>query len=233
MPAAKVATREEWLAARKALLAKEEHTHVRDALNRERLALPWVKVEKRYVFEGADGKETLADLFGPRSQLVIKHFMFAPDWEEGCLGCSFEVDHVGGALAHLEHHDVSYLAVSRAPWPKIAAYQQRMGWQFKWVSSHGSDFNYDFHASFPKNGDANGKVFSNFEVRDFEIEDVSGRSAFYKDEKGDVFHTYSGFERGNEEVLGTYMLLDLTPKGRNEKGPRHNLTDWVRRHDEY
>jgi len=230
----KVVSRAEWLAARRQLLAREkELTNARDEVSRQRRELPWVKVEKPYAFDGPNGKETLADLFGGCSQLLIKHFMFGPGWKEGCVGCSFEVDHIRGALAHLQNHDVTYVAVSRAPLQEIEAFKQRMGWSFKWVSSFGSDFNYDYHVSFNRDDLARGKVYYNFEMCDIEMEELSGRSVFYKDEAGDVFHTYSAYGRGTEELLSTYVVLDLMPKGRNETGPNYNLTDWVRHHDRY
>ncbi|HUH83468.1 MAG TPA: thioredoxin family protein [Stellaceae bacterium] len=229
-----VVSREDWLVARKALLAKEKAlTKARDELSRERRDLPWVKVEKAYVFEGPHGKETLADLFAGRSQLVVDHFMLGPGWKEGCVGCSFGADHIDGSLVHLEHHDVSVVAVSRAPLPEIEAFKKRMGWRFKWVSSFGSDFNYDFHVSFRPEELAKGKVYYNYELCDAGIDELPGNSVFYRDESGEIFHTYSTYARGSEVLLGTYHLLDLTPKGRNETGPRHNLTDWVRHHDRY
>ena len=230
----KVVSREEWIAARKQLLVREkELTRLRDQVSEERRALPWVKVEKNYVFEGPDGKETLADLFGGRSQLVVKHFMFGPEWEEGCVGCSFEVDHIEGALVHLEHHDVTYVAISRTPLAKIEAFKKRMGWRFKWVSSYGSDFNFDYHVSFTKEDLARGKVDYNYRLIDASIDELSGISVFYKDEAGEIFHTYSTYARGAEELLSTYIVLDLTAKGRNETCPSHDLTDWVRYHDKY
>jgi predicted dithiol-disulfide oxidoreductase (DUF899 family) len=229
----RIVSRDEWLTARKAHLAKEkELTRLRDQLSAERRELPWVKVEKPYVFEGPEGKLTLADLFDGRSQLIVKHFMFGPDWEEGCVGCSFEVDHVGGALMHLEHHDVSYALVSRAPLGKIEAFKKRMGWLVKWVSSYGDDFNYDFHVSFKPEEIANGEVYYNYEMHKFQSDEMSGRSVFYKDPAGDIFHTYSSFARGGEPFLGTYSYLDITPKGRDET-VNGNLTDWVRHHDRY
>jgi predicted dithiol-disulfide oxidoreductase (DUF899 family) len=228
-----VVARDEWLAARKQLLIKEkEFTRLRDQLNAERRALPWVKVEKPYMFDGPDGRQSLADLFDGRSQLIVKHFMLGPDWQEGCVGCSFEVDHVGGALVHLEHHDVSYVAVSRAPLAKIAAFKDRMGWRIKWFSSHGSDFNYDFHVSFTEDELAKGEAYYNYEIRKIGIDELSGRSVFYKDAAGDIFHTYSSYGRGGELFLGTYSFLDITPKGRDEN-LNGNLTDWVRHHDRY
>jgi len=225
-----IVSRADWIAARKQHLAKEkELTHLRDKLSAERRALPWVKVDKSYVFDGPSGKETLADLFDGRSQLVVQHFMWRADLGQGCVGCSFEADHVDGALVHLEHHDVSYVRVSRAPLAAIEAYNKRMGWRPKWVSSLGSDFNFDYHVSFAKDELAKGKVYYNYEMTEASIEELPGLSVFYKDENGDIFHTYSSYARGNEEVLSTYIYLDLTPKGRNES----SAMDWVRRHDEY
>lgn len=230
----RIVSQEEWLVARKAHLVKEkELTKRKDALSTERRNLPWVKVEKSYVFDGPDGKETLADLFDGRSQLIVKHFMFGPGWKEGCVGCSFHSDHIDGARMHLEHHDVTLVAVSRAPLSEIEAFKKRLGWGFRWVSSHGSDFNYDYHVSFTQEDIAKGEVYYNFETRAFQSEEMSGISVFYKDANGDIFHTYSSYARGNEHLLGTYNYLDLTPKGRNETGPNHNLTDWVRHHDRY
>ncbi|HEY1461971.1 MAG TPA: thioredoxin family protein [Terriglobales bacterium] len=231
---ANVVSRAEWLAARRELLTEEKAlTRARDAVSQKRRELPWVKMDKDYVFDGPNGKEKLADLFGGRSQLIIYHFMFAPGWNEGCVGCSFLSDHVDGAVQHLEQHDVSYVAVSRAPLAEITPFMKRMGWKFKWVSSFGTDFNYDFHVSFPKEEVAKGKVYNNFEMQEAYGDEVSGTSVFYKDANGDIFHTYSQYSRGGEAALGTYHFLDLTPKGRNETGPGFNLTDWVRHHDRY
>jgi len=230
----RIVSQDEWVAACKQLLVKEkEFTRLRDRLAAERRALPWVKVEKPYVFDGPDGKETLADLFGGHSQLIIKHFMFGPGWSEGCVGCSFGQDHVDGILVHLKHRDVSYVAVSHAPLPEIQAFKKRMGWQVKWVSSFGSDFNFDFHVSFRPEEIAKGEVYYNYETSKIGIDELSGNSVFYKDVNGDVFHTYSSYGRGGEDMLGTYRFLDLVPKGRDETGPNHNLTDWVRHHDRY
>jgi predicted dithiol-disulfide oxidoreductase (DUF899 family) len=229
-----IVSHDEWLVARKQLLVKEkELTRLRDRLAAERRALPWVKIEKPYVFDGPEGKETLADLFGGRSQLIIKHFMLGPGWTEGCVGCSFELDHIDGILVHLEQRDVSYVAVSRAPLPEIQAFKKRMGWHIKWVSSAGSDFNYDFHVSFGPGEIATGEGYYNYEMRKIGVEELSGRSVFYKDVNDDVFHAYSSFGRGGEDLLGTYRLLDLVPKGRDETGPNRNLSDWVRHHDRY
>jgi predicted dithiol-disulfide oxidoreductase (DUF899 family) len=230
----KLASRDEWLTARKELLKQEkELTRQRDALSAKRRELPWVRVEKEYVFDTPKGKQTLADLFDGRSQLVVNHFMLGPGWKEGCVGCSFGADHIEGALVHLEHHDVTVVVVSRAPLHEIEAYKKRMGWRFNWVSSYDSDFNYDYHVSFTKEDVTKGRVYYNFEMTEALIEELPGLSVFYKDAAGDIFHTYSSYARGAEELLGTYMVLDLTPKGRNETGPNHNLMDWVRRHDEY
>jgi len=230
----RIVSQDDWLVARKALLTKEkEFTRLRDQLSAERRALPRVKIEKPYVFEGPAGKETLADLFAGHSQLIVKHFMFGPGWKEGCVGCSFELDHVNGILVHLEHRDVSYVVVSRAPPPEIEAFKRRMGWRVKWVSSYGSDFNYDFHVSLTADETAKGEAYYNYEMRKVGIDELSGRSVFYKDANGDVFHTYSSYGRGGEDLLGTYRFLDLLPLGRNETGPNHNLTDWVRHHDRY
>jgi predicted dithiol-disulfide oxidoreductase (DUF899 family) len=228
-----IVSRDEWLVARKALLVKEkELTRRRDRLNAERRALPWVRIEKQYVFDGPDGTETLADLFAGRSQLIVKHFMFGPGWNEGCVGCSFEVDHAEAALVHLEHHDVTYVAVSRAPFAAIDAFKKRMGWRLKWVSSYGSDFNYDFHVSFRKDEMLRGEAYYNYQNGKVPIDELSGRSVFLKDEAGTIFHTYSSYARGGEMFLGTYHFLDITPKGRNET-INGNLTDWVRHHDRY
>jgi predicted dithiol-disulfide oxidoreductase (DUF899 family) len=229
----KIASREEWVAARKALLAEEkEFTRRRDRLSAARRALPWVKVETEYVFDAPDGKRTLAELFQGRSQLVVDHFMLGPGWGEGCIGCSFGADHIDNALVHLEHHDVSVVAVSRAPLAEIEAYKKRMGWTFTWVSSHGSPFNYDYHVSFTPDDVAKGQVFYNYRMSEIGIEELAGLSVFIK-EGTDIFHTYSSYARGAEELLTTYMVLDLTPKGRDETGPHRNLMDWVKRHDEY
>jgi predicted dithiol-disulfide oxidoreductase (DUF899 family) len=229
-----IVSREQWIAARQQLLREEkELTRLRDQVAARRRELPWVKVNKTYVFDGPNGRETLADLFDGRSQLVIRHFMFAPGWEAGCVGCSFAADHLDGAVMHLEHHDVTVVTVSRAPLAEIEPFKQRMGWRFKWVSSYGNDFNYDYGVSFTPEQLAKGKVNYNFGLTDNAGEEMPGMSVFYKDADGTIAHTYSSFARGNEALLGTYAILDVTPKGRNETGPRGNLTDWVRLHDEY
>ncbi|MCO6177452.1 thioredoxin family protein [Ciceribacter sp. RN22] len=227
-----VVSREEWLEARRALLLKEkEATHLRDRLNAERMALPWVKVDKDYVFDTPSGPKTLAALFDGRSQLMIYHFMLGPDWQAGCPGCSFLADHFDGTLPHLNHHDVTLVAVSRAPLEKIEAYRRRMGWHFPWVSSFGTDFNRDYHVSFDPEDLASGKVFYNFTAMPAEDAgtELPGLSAFYRDAGGSVFHTYSSYARGPEELIGTLMILDRAPKGRNER----TTMDFIRRHDEY
>jgi predicted dithiol-disulfide oxidoreductase (DUF899 family) len=229
-----VVPREEWLTARRALLLREkEETHLRDAVNAERLALPWVRVETQYTFDTPAGKETLAELFDGRSQLIVYHFMLGPGVGAGCPGCSFLCDHLDGALPHLNHHDVTLTAVSRAPLSEIEAYKKRMGWQFPWASSFGSDFNFDYHVSFDKEDVASGTAIYNFTelpAREApEGGELPGLSAFIKDESGAIFHTYSGYARGGEELIGTLMILDRAPKGRNEK----STMDFVRRHDEY
>jgi predicted dithiol-disulfide oxidoreductase (DUF899 family) len=229
-----IVSQEQWTAAHRRHLQREKQlTRLRDEIVAERRTLPWVEVTRRYEFAGPHGKETLADLFGDRTQLIVKHFMLGPDWQEGCVGCSFHADHIDGANMHLGQRDVTLLAVSRAPYQKIETFKQRMGWRFKWVSSHGSDFNYDFHVSFTPEQAARGQVYYNYDVRDFQSDEMSGVSVFYKDEDGRIFHTYSSFARGSEVLLGAYSYLDMVPKGRAENGPNHNLTDWVRHHDRY
>lgn len=226
----KIVSRAEWLKARKAHLKNEKAlTRMRDLVSAERRALPWVKIEKNYVFDTPEGKQSLADLFGGNSQLIVQHFMFAPDWNAGCESCSLEADHAEGAIIHLENHDVTFVRVSRAPLAKLEAYTQRMGWKAKWVSSHGSDFNYDFHVSFTKPDLAKGEVYYNYAMTKDGFDELPGLSVFYKDENGDVFHTYSSYGRGNEEVIGAFIYFDITPKGRNEA----EIMDWVKRHDEY
>jgi predicted dithiol-disulfide oxidoreductase (DUF899 family) len=229
MRSPRIVSREEWLDARKALQIKEKGlTRLRDQLAAERRALPWVKVEKEYVFDAPEGRVTLADLFDGRSQLFVKHFMMGPGQVGQCVGCSFEVDHVEPLLVHLQSHDVSYAVVARAPIEEIEAVRTRMGWRFTWVSSYRSDFNYDFHVSFIPEGIAAGRAFYNYEYVNPGLEDRSGDSVFSKDDTGQIFHTYSTYGRGGEEFLGIYRYLDATPKGRGEDGPYNTLADWVR-----
>ena len=228
-----VVSQEEWLAARVAYLAKEkEFTKARDALSTARRALPWVKVEKRYDFDGPDGKESLPDLFGGRSQLIVYHFMFGPDWEQGCPSCSLLADHFDGATVHLGQRDVSFVAVSRAPLARIDDFKKRMGWKFKWVSSHGSDFNADFHVSFTPAEMEKGKVYYNYHMTEFPSDEAPGASVFFKDETGEVFHTYSAYARGLDILIGAYNFLDLAPKGRDEDALPFTMA-WVRHHDRY
>ena len=228
-----IVTQQQWIAAQTRHLEREKQlTRMRDELSAERRNLPWVEVTKHYEFHGPGGSETLADLFGSHSQLIVKHFMFGPGWGEGCVGCSFHADHIDGANLHLGQRDVTLLAVSRAPLPEIQAFKQRMGWRFKWVSSQDSDFNYDFHVSFTPEQAARGRVYYNYDERPFQSEELSGLSVFYRDGSGRIFHTYSCFARGNEPMLGTYNYLDLVPKGRDET-QRGNLSEWVRHHDRY
>ena len=227
----KVVSPEVWLAARKALLAKEkELTRARDRLSAERRALPWVEVDKEYKFDGPDGTETLSDLFGGRSQLLIYHFMFGPDWAEGCPSCSFWADNYNGIVVHLEHRDVSLVAVSRAPLDKLEDYKRRMGWNFKWVSSLGCDFNRDYHVSFTP--EEQKTAVYNYEAAGFGSSEAPGVSVFAKGEDGAVYHTYSCYARGLDTLNGTYQLLDLVPKGRDEQDLKHPMA-WVRRHDKY
>ena len=229
--APRIASREEWLSARRALLAREkEMTRELDALRAERRRLPWVAVEKPYVFEGTDGTRTLSDLFAGRSQLAVYHFMLAPESDHICDGCAFVSDHVDAARRHFEHADLSFVAVSRAPIAQIRAVKERMGWTFDWVSSHGSDFNYDFGASFTDAQIAAGKPLYNFGTSPYLHPDLPGASVFAKDEAGGIYHTYSTYTRGLELLDGAFNWLDLVPKGRNEVG---GIMSWVRLHDEY
>ncbi|RJG12057.1 DUF899 domain-containing protein [Pseudomonas cavernicola] len=226
----RVVSREEWIAARKQHLIREKaFTRQRDQLSAERRALPWVKVDKPYRFDGPDGQQTLAELFDGRSQLVIYHFMFGPGWEEGCPGCSFLADHIDGANLHLAHHDVSLVVVSHAPWREFQSFKKRMGWRFKWVSSYASDFNYDYQVSATPNQIAEGKVIYNYEASKDPGEEMPGLSTFYMTAAGYIFHTYSAYARGLDMLVGAYNYLDLMPKGRDET----EIMDWVRHHDRY
>ena len=222
----------EWLVARKDLLAREkEFNRQRDALSAARRQLPMVKIDKEHLFDGPDGKETLADLFDGRSQLIVYHFMFGPDWEEGCKSCSYLADHFDGANWHLPHRDVTFVVISRAPLSELESYRKRMGWRFKWLSSHGNDFNFDYHVSFTKDDEAKGKVYYNYGMGEFMSDELPGLSVFYKNAEGDIFHSYSCYARGLDILVGTYNFLDLTPLGRQEK--KGEGMDWVRRHDQY
>ena len=228
-----VVSREEWISARTALLAKEkEFTRLRDELSRKRRELPWVKVEKPYVFEGPKGKETLADLFEARRQLIVYHFMFAPDWDEGCKHCSFWADHYDAAGVHLNHRDTTLVVVSRAPLARIEPFKKRMGWRFKWVSSSKNDFNFDYHVSFTPEEVQSGGAFYNYSRMSPGSAEREGASVFYQDEGGAIFHTYSCYARGIDMLNGTYQFLDLTPKGRDEEGLEFKQS-WVQYHDRY
>jgi len=227
-----IVSREQWTIQRLALLAREkELTRQRDDVARERRAMPWVRSEKDYVFDTAAGPRRLAELFGGHSQLVLQHFMFAPGWEQGCKSCSFMADHVDAARVHLAHRDLGFVAVSRAPLADIERFRRRMGWQFDWVSSHGSDFNRDFGVSFTQEELASGKVPYNYTLQSFGVEEAPGISVFFKDEDGSVFHTYSTYGRGVELMMGSYDFLDIAPRGRDEDQGRGMA--WVRHHDRY
>ena len=228
----RVVSEKEWVKARKQLLAKEKKfSKLRDELNKERRALPWVKIGKEYVFEGPDGKETLADLFGDKSQLVVYHFMFGPGWGDGCPHCSFWADHYDSVTRHIGARDTTLVVISRAPLKEITPFKKRMGWQFKWVSSNATDFNFDLNASFTPEQIKNGTAIYNYAPLDMDIDEREGASAFYKDSKGDIYHTYSTYARGIDLLNTTYNFIDLTAKGRDED-PEHSQ-DWVRYHDEY
>ena len=228
-----VVSGDRWVAERKALLAREkELTRLRDQIARERRALPWVRIEKNYVFDGLEGRRTLAELFEGRRQLIVQHFMFGPGWEQGCPSCSFMADHIDGMNVHLAHRDVTLLAVSRAPLADIERFRRRMGWQFKWVSSYANDFNHDFGVTFTPEERAKGDVYYNYGMRPFPAAEAPGISVFCRDDAGDVFHTYSTYGRGVEVMMGTYDLLDLAPKGRDERDVDHKM-EWVRHHDRY
>jgi predicted dithiol-disulfide oxidoreductase (DUF899 family) len=228
----------EWLAARSEFLSKEkEFTRLRDELSRQRRTLPWERVEKRYEFDsskfdGTRGKVTLADLFEGRSQLIVYHFMFGPGWQEGCPSCSYVADHFDGSTKHLAHRDTTLAVVSRAPLAEIEAFKKRMGWKFQWVSSFGSDFNFDYHVSFTPEERSGGKVYYNYAVGEFPSEEGPGASVFAKDAAGEVFHTYSSYARGLDILVGAYNFLDLVPKGRDEDGLAFSMS-WVRHHDRY
>ena len=229
----KVVSHKEWLKARLELLAAEkELTRQRDALTRRRMAMPWERVGKNYVFDTLEGQRTLAELFEGRRQLLVQHFMFAPGWEQGCKSCSYMADHNDGANVHLAQRDITLVAVSRAPLPEIERFRQRMGWQFKWVSSHGSDFNYDFGVSFPPEEVARGEVDYNYGRWRFAHEELPGISVFCRNDAGEVFHTYSTYGRGVEVMMGAYNLMDLTPMGRDEDHLKFTM-EWVRHHDRY
>lgn len=228
-----IVSQDDWTAQRRRLLAREkELTRLGDQVARERRALPWVRLAKDYVLDTPDGRRSLAELFDGRRQLMVQHFMLGPGWEQGCKSCSFMADHLLGAELHLQHRDVTVLLVSRAPLAEIERFRQRMGWPFKWASANGSDFNLDFHVSFPPETRVDGEVDYNWHRTAFPQEEAPGISFFYKDDAGQVFHTYSTFGRGVEVMMGAYRMMDLTPQGRGERDVPRKM-EWVRHHDRY
>jgi len=227
-------SREKWLESRLDLLAAEKDlTRRSDQVAQLRRQLPWVKIDKPYLFDGRDGQVTLAELFEGRQQLLVQHFMLAPGWEQGCPSCSYMADHTDGMTAHLAQRDVTFVAISRAPFAEIEYFRLRMGWQFKWVSSHGTDFNYDFGVSFTPKEVATGKINYNYGNWPLIGEEWPGVSVFFKDDTGHVFHTYSTYGRGVEVMMGAYRMLDLVPKGRGERDDTIYKMEWVRHHDRY
>jgi len=228
-----VISREEWIEARRQHLAREkELTRLRDQVSQERRALPWVRVSEPYVFDGPDGKESLADLFEGRSQLIVQHFMFDPSWDEGCKSCSFWVDNFDGIVVHLNHRDVSFALVSRAPIATLQAYRRRMGWRVKWVSSLHTTFNRDYHVSFTAEERETRQAYYNYANGSFPAPEAPGVSVFHKDGDGAIYHTYSCYSRGLDTLNGTYQLLELVPKGRDEAGLSYTM-EWLRHHDRY
>ncbi|HVY04633.1 MAG TPA: thioredoxin family protein [Burkholderiales bacterium] len=228
-----VVTPDRWIAERKKLLAREkELTRLRDQVAEQRRALPWVRIAKDYVFDTLEGPRKLADLFEGRSQLMVQHFMLAPGWEQGCKSCSYMADHTDGMKIHLEHRDITFVAISRAPIEEIERFRSRMGWKFKWVSSNRNDFNYDFHVSFTPEEQAGGEGYYNYHMIASPHEELPGISLFYRNDAGEVFHTYSTFGRGVEVMMGAYSMMDLAPKGRDEDGDTYGM-EWVRHHDRY
>ena len=229
----KIVSQEQWVEARKALLAREKQlTRMHDELARERRQLPWLRVEKNYTFDALQGKVSLADLFGGHSQLFVYHFMFGPDWKEGCPSCSYVCDHLDGAVPHLAARDVSLMMISRAPLPRIEAFKKRMGWRFPWISSHSNDFNHDYGIYFTPQEMAKGEVYYNYKMQKFPGQEAPGASVFYKDEGGKIYHTNSIYGRGLDQFVTTYTLLDLVPKGRDEDNLPFSMS-WVRHHDKY
>ena len=232
-PAPRIASREAWTRQRLELLEREKAlSRLQDQVARERRALPWVRVDTRYVFDTLDGPRTLAELFGGRSQLLVQHFMLGPGWEEGCRSCSFMADHIDGIAVHLAHRDIAHVAVSRAPLAQIERFRQRMGWRFRWVSSHGTAFNRDFGVGFDPDQRVDGEVVYNYARQAIARDEAPGISLFARDAEGSVFHTYSTYGRGVEAMIGAYRLIDLAPKGRDEDGLPYSMA-WVRHHDRY
>jgi predicted dithiol-disulfide oxidoreductase (DUF899 family) len=233
MKAPEIASRSEWLQARTALLVKEkELTRLRDELAAARRALPWVRLDKEYAFDGPEGRRTLAQLFDGRGQLVVYHFMFAPEWEAGCKSCSFWADSFNGITAHLRERDVGFAAISRAPLPRLQDFARRLGWSFPWVSSAGSDFNYDFQVSFRPEQVASGEAVYNYRKIQDPRSDLPGVSVFARDDGGAVYHTYSAFSRGIDALNTAYHYLDLVPRGRDEAGLAYPQS-WVKHRDLY
>jgi predicted dithiol-disulfide oxidoreductase (DUF899 family) len=228
-----VVSQDRWIAERKKLLAREkELMRLHDQVAGERRAMPWVRVDKSYTFDSPEGSHALGDLFEGRRQLVVQHFMLGNGWAQGCPSCSFMADHTDGMTVHLTQRDITFVAISHAPMGQIARFRERMGWKFNWVSSHGSDFNYDFAVSFKAEDLARGEVFYNYGMTTFPAEEAPGVSVFYKDDAGRIFHTYSTYGRGVEVMMGTYRMIDLTPLGRNERDVPNKM-EWVRHHDRY
>jgi len=233
MEAHKVVSHDEWITARKAFLAEEKaFTRARDTISRKRRELPWEKVNKAYVFDGPNGKESLTDLFGGKTQLIVYHFMLGPGWEEGCPSCSLLADHFDGSVVHLAQRDVAFVVVSRAPLPEIEKFKHRMGWNFKWVSSFGNDFNFDYQVSATPDEKAKGLAHYNYEDTEFPSDERPGTSVFFKNPAGEIFHTYSSYGRGLDILIGAYNFLDIAPKGRDEAGLSYGMA-WVRHHDKY
>ena len=228
-----IVPRDEWLKARRKLLEEEKQfTRLRDQLSLKRRKLPWVKVDTEYLFEGPDGKQSLSDLFEDKSQLIVYHFMYGPDWQEGCPSCSFWADNFNGIDIHLRHRDANLVVISRASLDTLEAYKNRMGWSFKWLSSLGSDFNYDYQVSFTADELEKGEMFYNFSMSSFPADEAPGISVFYKSPEGDVFHSYSCYARGLDMLNGAYHYMDLLPKGRDEDDLDFTMA-WLRRHDQY
>jgi predicted dithiol-disulfide oxidoreductase (DUF899 family) len=233
METPKIVSRDEWVEARMQHLKQEkELTRLRDKLSAQRRDLPWVRVDTDYVFDGPDGKIGLPQLFGDKSQLIVQHFMFGPDWDAGCKSCSFWADNFNGIVVHLQQRDIAFVVISQAPFSRIEEYRKRMGWGFNWVSSFGTDFNHDYNVSFTPEETAAGDVYYNYKPRKTSMTELPGISVFFKDAQGDVFHTYSCYERGLDMMNAAYHYIDLVPNGRNEAGLSFPQA-WVHRHDEY
>ena len=228
-----IVSRDEWLEARRKLLREEkEFTRLGDELSLKRRQLPWVKVDKEYSFEGPKGKQSLSDLFEDKSQLIVYHFMYGPDWDDGCPSCSFWADNFNGIDIHLKHRDANLVVISRASLAALETYKKRMGWTFNWFSSLGSDFNYDYQVSFTADELEKGEIFYNFDIGNFPADEAPGISVFYKNPEGEVFHSYSCYARGLDMLNGAYHYLDLLPKGRDEDDLDFTMA-WLRRHDQY